>query len=62
LAPKYDLLIRGGTLVDPAHGLHAVRDIAISGDRIAAVAAEIPEAEAQTVIDALCTGQKYISI
>ncbi len=49
---KYDLLIRGGTLIDPAQGLHAVRDIAISKDRIAAVVDEIFEEEAQTVIDA----------
>lgn len=49
---QYDLLIRGGTLIDPAQGLHAVRDIAIAGDRIAAVADEIFEEEAQTVIDA----------
>ena len=52
MQPQYDLLIRGGTLIDPAQGLHAVRDIAISGDRIAAVADEIFEEEAQTVIDA----------
>jgi len=33
----YDLLIRGGTVVDPSQGLHAVRDIAVSGTTIAAI-------------------------
>ena len=52
MAPKYDLLIRGGTLIDPEQGLHDRRDIAVSGDRIAEVAPEIFEENAQTVIDA----------
>ncbi len=34
----YDLLIRGGTLIDPAQGLSARRDVAFRGDRVAAVA------------------------
>ena len=33
----YDLLIQGGQVIDPAHGLNAVRDIAIKDGRIAAV-------------------------
>ncbi|MFW6145701.1 MAG: amidohydrolase/deacetylase family metallohydrolase [Planctomycetota bacterium] len=33
----YDLVIRHGTVIDPAAGLHAERDVAIAGGRIAAV-------------------------
>ena len=33
----YDLLIQGGTVVDPAQELEATRDVAIQGDRVAAV-------------------------
>ena len=40
-ARRYDLVIRGGRVIDPSAGLDAVRDIAIAGGRIAAVAATI---------------------
>ena len=50
-ASKYDLLIRGGRVVDPSVHLDAVRDIAISGGRIAAVEPTIA-ADAADVIDA----------
>jgi dihydroorotase len=40
-ARRYDLVIRGGRVIDPSAGLDAVRDIAIAGGRIAAVAANI---------------------
>lgn len=46
------MLVKGGTVVDPAQGLHAVRDVAITGGRIAALDSEIYEETAQTVIDA----------
>ncbi len=52
MAPEYDLLIRGGTLIDPAEGLHANRDIAVTGDRIASISESIAENEASSVIDA----------
>ncbi len=48
----YDMLIKGGTVIDPAQDLHAVRDVAIAGKRIAALEDEIYEENAQTVIDA----------
>ena len=34
---KYDLIIKGGRVIDPSVRLDGVRDIAISGGRIAAV-------------------------
>ncbi len=46
------MLIKGGTVIDPAQGLHAVRDVAIAGGRIAALDNAIYEETAQTVIDA----------
>jgi hypothetical protein len=35
---KYDLLIKGGKVVDPAQRLSAVRDMAITGHRVAQIA------------------------
>jgi dihydroorotase len=49
--PKYDLLLRGGTVLDPRADLHAVRDVAIAGGRIAAVAERIDPAEALKTVD-----------
>jgi len=37
MAPIWDLLIRGGTLVDPARSISAKRDIAFSSGKVAAV-------------------------
>jgi dihydroorotase len=52
LDPKpYDLLIRGGRVIDPAQDLSALHDIAIVGHTIAKVAADIPEADALHVLD-----------
>ena len=47
----YDLLIKGGTVVDPSQGLSAVRDVALDGGRVAAVAPSI-SGEAREVVDA----------
>jgi dihydroorotase len=48
----YDLLVKGGTLVDPAQGLNARRDVAFANGMVAAVEAEIPAEDATAVIDA----------
>jgi len=50
--PTYDLIIRGGTVIDPAAGLHAVRDVAITDGKIAAVAESIPADQAGRSVDA----------
>ena len=52
---KFDLLIKNGTVVDPATRTHARRDVAVTRGRIAAVDASIPEEAAVQVHDA--TGQ-----
>jgi dihydroorotase len=48
-AAKYDLVIKGGRVIDPARKLDAVRDVAIANGRIAAIAANIPAGGAETV-------------
>ena len=47
----YDLLLKGGTVVDPAQRLHASRDVAIENGRIAAIESAIPTAQAKRVLD-----------
>ncbi len=49
---RYDLLIKGGTVVDPSQGLHAVRDVALSDGKVAAVEEGISESLAGEVLDA----------
>ena len=50
-ATKYDLLLRGGHLIDARNGISAVRDIAFSGGKVAAVAERIDPAEAAKSVD-----------
>src|SRR6185503_19187006 len=50
-APTYDLLLKGGHVIDGRNGISAIRDVAITGDRIAAVAANIPAAQAKKTSD-----------
>src|SRR5687767_14840096 len=51
-AQTYDLLLKGGHVIDPRNGVDAVRDVAISGGKIAAVAPQINAGDARKVIDA----------
>jgi dihydroorotase len=51
-AQTYDLLIKGGHVIDPANRIDGIMDVAISGNRIARVSAEIPTSQARKVIDA----------
>jgi dihydroorotase len=50
-AASYDLIIRGGRVIDPSVRLDAIRDVAISGGRIAAIEASI-SGDASDTIDA----------
>jgi dihydroorotase len=52
LAQPFDLLIRGGHVIDPKNRISAVRDVAIKDGRIAQVAAGIDPKQAGKVIDA----------
>ena len=48
---QYDLLLKGGHVIDAKNGISAVRDVAISQGRIAAVEANIPASRARSTID-----------
>src|SRR5438270_10928313 len=50
-AATYDLIIKGGLVIDPSVGLDAIRDVAIVGGKIAAVEANIA-GDAKETIDA----------
>lgn len=49
---RFQLLIKGGRVLDPAAGYDAVLDVAIDGGQIVAVERDIPEATAAHLIDA----------
>jgi dihydroorotase len=51
-APPPDLLIKGGRVIDPRNNIDAVMDVAVSGGKIAQVAASIAPTPAMRVIDA----------
>src|SRR5262245_223190 len=48
---RYDLLLKGGHVLDPANNIDQVMDVAVSGGRIARVANDIPSSDARTMID-----------
>jgi len=50
-APKYDLLLKRGHVIDPANGLDGQMDVAVSVGRIAAVEKDIPANQAGKVVD-----------
>ena len=50
--PTYDLLLKGGHVIDPANEIDEIADVAILGDRIAEVAQDIPGDSAKQVVDA----------
>ena len=50
-AAKYDLIVKGGRVIDPTRKLDAIRDVAIAHGRIAAIEANI-RADAAETIDA----------
>ena len=38
----FDLLLRGGRVIDPASGHDAIADVAVANGRIAAIGADLP--------------------
>jgi dihydroorotase len=48
----YDLVIKGGRVIDPAQDIDDKLDVAINGAKIAAVVRDIPSAEGREVVDA----------
>ena len=51
MAGTLDTILRGGRVIDPATGRDGIADIGIAGDRIAAIAGELPTDAAREVID-----------
>lgn len=47
---KYDILLKGGTVIDSAQGLNAFRDVAITDGVVAAIDDDIPETLAKQTI------------
>ena len=48
---QYDLLLKGGRVIDPLNGIDGVRDVAISQGKIAAVEADLAPELAAKVAD-----------
>jgi dihydroorotase len=49
---KYDLLIKGGTVIDPAQRLNGLFDVAVNNGKIVAVSPDIPEVQARDTFSA----------
>ncbi|HEX5482221.1 MAG TPA: amidohydrolase/deacetylase family metallohydrolase [Terriglobia bacterium] len=49
--PHYDLLLKGGHVIDPANHIDRVMDVAVAGGKVAAVEPDIPASEAGKVVD-----------
>lgn len=49
--PRYQIVLKGGHVIDPRNGVDAVMDVAVADGKIAAVRAGIDPAEARTVVD-----------
>jgi dihydroorotase len=56
----YDLLIKGGHVLDPGQGLDAALDIAVSGGKIAKIAADIPARDAARVLEMRGPGRHIV--
>src|SRR5262245_18079537 len=50
-ASRFDLLLRGGRVLDPARGVDAPMDVALANGRIAAVEPSIPRRAARRTLD-----------
>ena len=48
-AAKYDLIVKGGRVIDPSRKLDAIRDVAIANGRIAAIGANIKGDGVETI-------------
>lgn len=48
----YELLLKGGHVIDPRNGIDSVMDVAITAGKVARVARDIPTPESRQVVDA----------
>jgi dihydroorotase len=51
MQPSYDLVLKGGRVIDPAQGIDGRYDVAVKDGRIAAVQPDIPRASAARIAD-----------
>ena len=51
MTAQYDLLLKGGRLIDPRNGLDAPMDVAVTDGKIAAIETTIDPSQAETVLD-----------
>ncbi len=51
MSPRYDLLLKGGHVIDPANHINEVRDVAVFHGKIAAVEKDIRADQAGKVVD-----------
>ena len=59
-AAKYDLIVKGGRVIDPARKLNAIRDVAIAHGRIAAIEANISADAIETGIEIIDARGKLV--
>jgi dihydroorotase len=50
---KYDLLLKGGTLIDPGQGIHSVKDVAFKDGKVAEIGTDLDGRQSHEVLD--CT-------
>ena len=48
----YDLIVKGGRVIDPSQSLSVQSDVAVAGNTITRIAPSIPAAEGRIVLDA----------
>ncbi len=57
---RFDVVVRGGRIIDPHNGVDVIGDLAVAGDRIVAIAPTLRPQATSTVIDAtgsiVCAG------
>jgi dihydroorotase len=56
----YDLLLKGGHVLDPGQGLDGVMDIAVASGKIAAIAPDIPAQQAARVLELRGAGRHVV--
>ena len=57
---SYDLVLKGGTLIDPEQKIHAVKDIAFKDGRVSDVGDELGVENASQIMD--CTVEESIML
>src|SRR3954447_3243004 len=50
-AQPYDVVLHGARVLDPANNIDGLMDVAVAGNKIAAVQAQIPASDAKKVVD-----------